>query len=252
MKSSMKQALALGAMMVSGSALAVPVDLSSWSLNGAGNWNVAGDNNSVTQTQNSNPGVFFGPGNAQGNQLSGTIRVNTTSDDDFIGFVLGYNNGDLTNTNSDFLLIDWKQGTQGAFSCTGAAGLAISHVSAGLASNAGAWCHSADFGVTELARGATLGNVGWNDLIEYTFDLVFNPTNVQVFVNGEKEIDIFGSFSDGSFGFYNYSQQNVSYGAIQQTVAPPPVNATVSEPATLALLGLGLAGIGMMRRRRQG
>lgn len=35
----------------------------------------------------------------------------------------------------------------------------MSHVSAGLGNDAGAWCHSGS-GVTELARGATLGDTG--------------------------------------------------------------------------------------------
>ncbi|HUF67589.1 MAG TPA: hypothetical protein VMM79_02980 [Longimicrobiales bacterium] len=61
-----------------------------------------------------NPAVFFGAGNAQGNQLSGTIRVNTSSDDDYIRFVLGFHSGILTGP-SDFLLVDWRQSDQGGF-----------------------------------------------------------------------------------------------------------------------------------------
>ncbi len=49
---------------------------------------------------------------SQGQTLSGTIEVQATSDDDFIGFVPGYNSGDDTNASADYLLIDWKQTTQ--------------------------------------------------------------------------------------------------------------------------------------------
>lgn len=242
--------LSLTAMLLSAAAAnAAPVDLSSWTAEGPGNWALAGDNNSVTQTRNDIPTVFFSAGNAQGNQLSGTIRVGTSSDDDFIGFVLGFNSGDLTAAATDFLLIDWKQGNQSSFGCNGAAGLAISRVSSGLGDNAGAWCHDAGLGVTELARATNLGSSGWADFTTYSFDLVFNASNVQVFVNGVKEIDVNGSFANGSFGFYNYSQQSVTYGAIEQVVAPPTND--VPLPGTLALAGLGLAALGASHRRQR-
>ncbi|GAA3968773.1 hypothetical protein GCM10022278_28150 [Allohahella marinimesophila] len=46
--------------------------------------------------------------------LAGRLEVQTTSDDDFFGFVLGYDAGDLfgSNPTTDYILVDWKQGTQ--------------------------------------------------------------------------------------------------------------------------------------------
>jgi hypothetical protein len=239
--------IALSLIAVAGSAEAVPVDLSTWTVAGTGTWNLSADHNSVTQTVNGNPTVFFGPGNAQGNQLSGTIRVPTSSDNDFIGFVLGFESGDLTAPVTDFLLIDWKQGNQASFGCTALSGLAISRVTSGLGNDAGAWCHAAANGVTELARGSSLGSTGWLENVTYDFDLVFTATNVQVFVNNVKEIDISGIFANGGFGFYNYSQSNVTYGAIQQDVIIPTT--PVPEPASLMLLTIGLAGVVSSRRR---
>jgi hypothetical protein len=40
---------------------------------------------------------------------------------------------------------------------------------------------------------------------------------VEVFINNEKELSITGEFSNGSYGFYNYSQGNVLYSAIKAT-----------------------------------
>ena len=91
------------------------VDLHSWTaehLTSAGNWVVTADGTSVTQTVNTNPSVFYGPFTAIGVRLEGVIRVDTSGDDDFIGFVLGFQPGDFSNPNADYLLFDWKQGNQ--------------------------------------------------------------------------------------------------------------------------------------------
>lgn len=61
------------------------------------------------------------------------------------------------------------------------------------------------------------------------------------------------AFDNGSFGFYNYSQSNVLYAGITEDVAPdpdPPV-VGVPEPGMLGLFGLGLVGVGALRRRRR-
>ena len=240
-------------------AMAAPVDLSGWKVNTVGapsnaNWVLEVGNNGVKQTVNGSPTVFFNQGNSQGKALAGTIEVQTTSDDDFIGFVLGFNDGDFSNPSADYLIIDWKQSTQ-AFGSWGTAlvGLSISRVSGVLADDSGPWAHDPARNVTELARATNLGSTGWANNTEYTFDLVFNSTLVEVFVNGVKELSVGGTFSDGSFGFYNYSQANVRYAGIEETVAPPPPPPNVIPlPAALPLLGAGMGVFAFMgwRRRR--
>ncbi|BCG63909.1 MAG: hypothetical protein methR_P1656 [Methyloprofundus sp.] len=227
----------LGSILISLAAttVAAPVDLSTWSQNGTGNWTLSGGNQSVLQTTNtSTPAVFFNNSNSQGISLSGQISVND-SDDDFIGFVLGYNDGDSTNTNADYLLIDWKQTAQSAFSATAPAGLAISAIS-GTFSTTEFWGHTG--AVNELQRANNLGNTGWNNNQIYDFDILFTATNVQVSVDGVLELDINGTFSDGSFGFYNFSQPNVLYSSIEADVVNTPA------PGVFLLL---LAGLSAMR-----
>lgn len=231
-------------------ASAAPTDLSTWTAEGPGNWVLAGDHNSVTQTLNDNPTTFYSDFMAQGTRLSGTIRVNTTSDDDYVGFVLGFDPGELASNSTDFLVIDWKQIDQGSFGGTAQAGLAISRVTQGLQNDSGAWWHDPANGVTELARAATLGDTGWTDLTTYTFDIEFTATNVKVFVNNALELNVNGAFSNGRFGFYNYSQQNVTYAGITDEVLPPPNG--VPEPASWAMMIGGFALAGAAARRRKG
>lgn len=237
--------------LMAGAAHAAPVDLSSWLAESAGsaNWVRAADNNSVRQTVNGAPTIFHNNQASQGNDLRGTITVGNTGDDDFIGFVLGYQAGDMAAgaTGQDYILIDWKKGTQTHLG-TGQLGLAASRVTSRLIDGNGAWAHDFAAGVTELARGTSLGSTGWVTGQTYAFTLTFTNSLIEVFVDGSKEISLSGSFSDGAFGFYNYSQDNVTYAGIQTQVLPP---APVPLPAGAVLMLTGLGGIGALRLRRK-
>ncbi|MQY42871.1 VPLPA-CTERM sorting domain-containing protein [Epibacterium sp. SM1969] len=236
-------------------AQAASVDLSGWiseEANGerGSNWNVQGaGNDSVFQTQNSRPSVFFDSGALdRGTSLEGEIRVETTSDDDFIGFVLGYDTGEFDGSTSDFWLIDWKQADQ-SFPGLGTsfAGMSLSHVTGnvGAADELDFWQHTGV--VNEVQRATTLGSTGWNDNQSYNFKLTFTANLIEVFVDDQKELSFAGSFGDGAFGFYNYSQSQVRYAGITEDQLPAPV----PLPAAGFLLAGALGGMGLMRRRKK-
>src|SRR5690554_3436137 len=89
--------MAIGAMAglyaTTASAVPVPIDLNTWTEEGApsnGNWVVSGDGSSVNQTINGDPTFFVSPNNFLNTAFDGSFSVNTTGDDDFIGFVFGY------------------------------------------------------------------------------------------------------------------------------------------------------------------
>jgi len=241
----MKSILAsLGAAAVVGaSAIAAPapVDLSTWSVEGgSSNWQLAPDNNSVTQFTNGSPTFFFTDELSQGRALSGTITVNTTGDDDYIGFVLGYESGDYTTTNPGFLLVDWKQGLQSGTP----PGLTLNRVVGNMSTRPPFSSTQRADTLEELARGTNLGMTGWNDLQTYDFRLVFTDSLVQIFVDDILEISVNGTFKNGGFGFYNYSQGNVTYGAIGEASAAVPV------PGAAALFIPALLGGAVWKRRK--
>jgi len=244
------------ALLLPVTAHAASVDLTGWEEDGfhnspsAGTWTVQPGNDSVIQSANGNPTVFFESGsNSQGTALSGTIEVQTTGDDDFVGFVLGYQDGEMNSASADFWLIDWKQIDQNHLGFA-PRGLALSHVSGDVAA-AGAgnfWAHTGT--VTEAERAANLGSTGWADNTEYTFELTFTASLIEVKVNGVTEISFTAAenggnlFTDGSFGFYNYSQNAVRYAGITE-------EAVVPLPASLPLLLAGFGALGLIRRRRK-
>lgn len=266
MKHFIRTALIAVPLSASVAAAQIPVDLNTWSTQsypavagfGAGVWTVAPGGASVTQSVNGQPTMFASDFNAQGTEVQGRIRVNSANDNDYIGFALGYRLGDITNAAADYLLVDWKQGTQqfdfGAPSntpgSTAFSGLAVSRVT-GIPTADEFWGHTnfasdPNGGLAELARGSSLGATGWQVGTTYDFRFVFLPNLLQVFVNNSLELNVAGNFSDGSMAFYNFSQADVTYSAF--TVRQVSV---VPEPASVALMGAGLLVIGGVVSRRK-
>ncbi len=243
---------------------AAPVDLNLWTAEsypavsgfGSGVWTVGGGGSSVFQSVNGQPTMFYSDFLAHNTDAVGKIRV-TGTDDDFIGFVFGFDPGDASSAGADYLLVDWKRLDQffnfgapsGDPGGTAFEGLAVSRVS-GVPTADEFWQHTtySGGGLTELARATNLGSTGWAIGVEYEFEFVFLPTQLQVFVDGVKEIDILGSFADGRMGFYNFSQAGVTYSAF--TVDPQTT--PIPEPGTLILIGAAVSsGLALRRRRRR-
>ena len=94
----------------------IPVDLSSWSAltldlsdrQPPGNWVLSDGYTTVTQTINADPSFYTKNQNYPEYTMDGTWMVNTSSDDDFMGFVFGFQDP------NHCYVFDWKACAQNA------------------------------------------------------------------------------------------------------------------------------------------
>lgn len=176
-------------------------------------WNVNSEGRMVTQLLNGGPGVFISPNKYINYKIQGKFKVNTSYDNDFIGFVIGYQDPvSLSGEDPEiyeFVLFDWKQTNQTIDEGLAEEGMALLKYIGGLPDIANFWPHE-NGGIEELAT--DYGNEkGWQDFQEYEFEAIYTENNIKIYINGELIFDVDGDFEEGSFGFYNYSQRSVQY-----------------------------------------
>ncbi len=216
---------------ISSVAGAAPINLTNWTAEGGGNWAVSSNGTEVTQTINGDPAYFLSDINYLDKKFEGSFKVNTTSDDDFIGIVFGWKN------SSDYYLFDWKQNVQNSAK----EGYTLSHITG---TSVNLWNHTGtDLTVLDSLYGS---DKGWADNTSYNFTLDYTSTGFTISVDNVLLFSESGSFSTGKFGFYNYSQGNVTYKGFEETPSAVP------EPTTMTLLGAGLIlGASGIRRRKK-
>ncbi len=226
--------------------------LNSWTQEGVdstGQWAVAGDGKSVLQNINANPTFFISDQNFFNTTIEGEFTVTTGVDDDFVGFVLGYQNplGGQENDH-EFLLFDWKQKTQYKSSCGGFANaqMTLSRVNGNAVTESDYyetfWCKN-NSNIQVLDTYTALG--GWQDFRTYKFRAEYFQDVVRIYIDGNLVFDVQGSFQDGRFGFYNFSQPQVQYNSFSQ---PFDISVSIQEACpgnqttTTVIPGQGASG----------
>lgn len=216
----------------------IDFDLNTWSQEGVldwGSWTVSEGGSTVHQTINDSPTFFVSPESFEAATIEGVFEVETTSDDDYIGFVMGFQGPrQPDSTGYDFLVFNWKQADQSFAGCDAQEGASLLRLSGTEDPDANytpsgdahpaLWCHESradgaydiDVEVLDTDWGA---DRGWEDNTEYTFTLEYSPTRVRVLIDGVEVVSANGTFPEGAFGFYNYSQADVRYSGF--SVAPP-------------------------------
>jgi len=197
------------------------IDLSTWSVvqyelneQADANWILNNDNTLVTQTVNADASIFLSDFTLTNDKIEGTFRVTTSSDDDFIGFVFGYQD------SQHFYLFDWKQGNQNDSLGFAEQGMSVKLV------NADSELTGQDLWPTE-GNGERVNilfhnQIGWEDFTDYQFSLEFHPGEFTITVSeGNTVLDSVtlqdSSYTSGPFGFYNYSQGGVEYRRFERT-----------------------------------
>lgn len=230
-------ALLLASSVATGPSAAQTIDLSTWTVESEASfeafqfdeafWQLSLDRRTVTQLENPNPSFFYSDFEVERARVTAELRVEAGSgDDDWIGFAIGFDPGERRDAAADFLFLDWKRQDQVLNNLPTTKGLAVSRV-LGIATPDEFRIHD-DFatnpagGVVELARGASLGNVGWEFGRTYIFEFEILPNALRVFVDGQLEIELAGVFDRGRFACYNFSQAGMSCGNVSvETLAAP-------------------------------
>ncbi len=228
-------------------AIAAPIDLTTWTQEGPlpnGTWTVAADGSNVFQSINGNPTYFVSDVNYINKEFNGSFEVETTGDDDYIGFVFGWNG------INDYYLFDWKQLNQDYSWGMAYEGFTVSHIT-GPAGAGELWDHNSPNVAVLDSISST--SAGWADNTSYDFNLNYTSTGFTISIDGNQIFSETGLFSEGKFGFYNFSQSSVRYMGFEESVSPPldPPIGAVPEPATMVLFGTGLVSLVGFRFRRK-
>ncbi|HYC55494.1 MAG TPA: hypothetical protein VEL28_11230 [Candidatus Binatia bacterium] len=192
----------------------VPIDLSTWTVvqyehasQPDASWVLSDGNTVATQIVNADPSILVADFDIDNTEIIGSWRVDTTNDDDFMGFVFGYQN------RCQYYLFDWKKATQDAGTGFGVAdvGMSIKEIDT---------CPDDPTGLDLWDTGTPLrhNDIPWVSFTDYEFRLLFTPGEFTIEITRVSDSMVLESwtvqddtFTTGAFGFYNSSQDQVRY-----------------------------------------
>ncbi len=171
------------------------------------------------KSNNADASILLSDFGLTNDRIEGARRVDTSDDDDYMGFVFGYQNA------THYYLFDWKQSDQGDSCGSAERGMHVKVISA----NSTLTCQ--DFWPTagNGTRVRTLfhNTTPWQDFTEYKFTLDFSPGRFTITVKqGDTTLETINiqdnTYQAGKFGFYNYSQGQVIYSGFRRTILTLP------------------------------
>ena len=187
------------------------VELTDWTAVGNGVWNLQSNDLSVQQTENSSVIYFLSPYDVQNRKITYQMKVSGSTDNDWIGFVVGYQD----SSNYSYFTLTRSEQTGAGNPLDGWNFIEVSNgVSTTLSSDESnytkGWELDADYNVTvSYTSGETSIHLQGGTL---------------AFANGSSLVELSRQNPSGKFGFYGSSQDGITFSNLKfETLYSPTI-----------------------------